>query len=169
MDHRLGDHLTLDLSGALDEGTARRNDLSGTVSDGTVFDNPLDQPVTIAAASGTSGDTLGAQVVVPVLANAAVVVAVGNGTATFVAINAEHAVGGIVRDDGELVLVCLQLEIAEARLAEGLLYLVEIICLLDKTCGGFHSWHGRGGRRGSGAQDSVQVTVTRLIELHCGL
>lgn len=139
-----------------------RNDLSGAVSDSTVLDDPLDQPVTITAASRTCGDTLGAQVVVPILTNAAVIMAIRDGAATFIAINAEHAVGRVVRDDRELMLFGLHLEVAEARLTDGLLCLVTSLYRVD-------SRENRNSWRGSRAQDGLEVTVTRLIELQRGL
>ena len=104
MNHWLGDHFTLDLNRGLGRGVARRDYLGCAVGNSTVFDDPLDQPVTIATTSRTRGDALGAQVVVTILANAAMIVAIRNRATTLVAINAEHAVGRVVGDDGELVL-----------------------------------------------------------------
>jgi hypothetical protein len=97
---------------------ARSNNLGGAVGDGTVFDDSLDQPVTIAEASGSRVDTLWAQVIVTVLANAAVIVSICDRATAFVAVDAKHAVGRVVRDDGELMLIGIHLEVAEARLTD---------------------------------------------------
>lgn len=98
--------------------TARSNNLGGAVGDGTIFDDSLDQPVTIAAASGSRIDTLWAQVIVTVLANTAVIVSICDRATAFVAVDTKHAIGRVVRDDGELMLIGIHLEIAEARLTD---------------------------------------------------
>jgi hypothetical protein len=141
----------------------RGDNLSGAVGDSTVLDDSLDQPVTIAAASGSRIDTLWAQVIVPVLANATVIVPVRNRATAFVAVDAEHAVGGIVGDDGELMLIGIHLEAAVARLTDGQLLLgMRNLSRVDER----DSWESLG--RSSRAQDSLKVTVTRLVELHRG-
>ena len=139
----------------------RRNNLSGAVGDGTVLDDSLDQPVTIAAASGSRINTLWAQVIVPVLANAAVIVSIRNRTTAFVAVDAKHAVGGVVGDDGELMLIRIHLEVTVARLTDRQLLLGKgNLNRVDKGYG-WRSWEKLG--RSSRAQDSFKVTVTRLI------
>jgi hypothetical protein len=91
---------------------ARRDFLGGAVSDETALDHPLDQPVTFSAAGCTSINTLGAQVIVSVLANTAVVVFICNGTTAVVAVNAEHATGRVVRDNRETKFVLLHIEVS---------------------------------------------------------
>lgn len=97
MDHRLGNRFTLDWGGI--RLIPRRNYFSGVVDDGTILDNSLDQPLTFAVTSRSRCNTLWAQVIVAILANAAVVMVIRNGATTSVAINAEHAIWGVVGDD----------------------------------------------------------------------
>jgi hypothetical protein len=107
-------------------------------------------------------DTLWTQVIVPVLTNAAVIVPICNRTTAFIAVDAEHAVGGVVRDDRELMLVRIRLEIAVARLADRQLrFRKRDLRRVDEG----ESWESLG--RSSRAQDGFEVTVTRLVvELH---
>jgi hypothetical protein len=91
---------------------ARRDFLGGAVSDETAVNHPLDQPVTFSAARCTSINTLGAQIIVSVLANTAVVVLICNGTTAVVAVNAEHTTGRVVRDNRETKFFLLHIEVS---------------------------------------------------------
>jgi hypothetical protein len=69
-----------------------RGDFLGrAVGDHAVGHDALDQPVTLTAARGTIINTSWAQIVVSMLANAAVIMFIGNGVTTVVAVNAKHA------------------------------------------------------------------------------
>jgi hypothetical protein len=48
-----------------------------------------------------------------------VIVLVCNGATTVIAVDAEHPIDGVVRDEREVVLLLVQLEVAETRLANG--------------------------------------------------
>ena len=63
------------------------NSLGETIQNNPILDRPLDHPVAISATFRL--DTVGAQVIVTILTNAAVVVLVGNGSAAAVAVDVE--------------------------------------------------------------------------------
>lgn len=71
----------------------RSNGLCGTVHDHAVLDQPLQQPVTLSVASNAGVDTLGAQIKVAVVADAAVVVLARNGISAVIAVDAEDRIG----------------------------------------------------------------------------
>lgn len=93
--------------------------LSRAVGNNAVGHHTLDQPVTFTTARGAIINTLWAQIVVSMLTDAAVIMFVGNGATTVVAVDAEHPTRGVVRDDGEAKLVLLHLEVPVARLTDG--------------------------------------------------
>jgi hypothetical protein len=144
----------------------RGDSLCCAIGNNAIGHDTLDQPVTFTPAGCTIINTLGAQVVITVLANTAVIVLVGNRASTAVAVNAKHPTRGVVRDDGEAELVLLHLEVAIARLA-------------DRQCklGGSAGTSGNGGsfRRGregfragnrdGGAENGFEIAVSRREHL----
>jgi hypothetical protein len=157
---KLGGVLGLDLRLGL--SLTRGNRLGSAVGHDTVHHHPLDQPVTIATAGRTGLDALWAQVVVTIFADTAVIVLVGNRSTTVVAVNAEHAVGGAVRDNWETDLV-FSLKVPVARRLNGCLHrlrreginLERGSCQLRSGREGLGMSHGDGG-----AEDGLKVTVS---------
>lgn len=91
----------------------RRNGFRRTVSHNAILHHPLDQPVAFPTARGTVIDALGAQIVVPGLADAAVIVFIGNRATAVIAIDAKHSTRGVVGNDREVKSIILEVKLTK--------------------------------------------------------
>lgn len=145
---------------------ARGNGLGCAVGDSAIHHQSLDQPVAFSTARCTGINTLWAQVVVPILADTAVIVFVGDRATAVVAINAEHSAGGVVGNDGEADIVLLQVELAITRLADRQTQRGESEV---KRLGGSRIKRGRGsfglGNGDGRAKNGVEIAVPLVVRL----